>query len=458
MTPARTLVPRAPQLPIIDHILAHKRCAVHAGMGIGKTSATLLALDALLFTEGGPVLVLAPLRVAQSTWPDEVAKWANFRHLRIVAIVGTEEQRRAAAATPADVYTINYDNIEWLCEGLAGRWPYRIVVADESTRLKSFRTKQGGARARALSEYATRAERWIELTGTPVPNGLKDLWGQMWFVDFGRRLGRSFAAFERRWFRRGRDGFSIQPLDSAMPEITKRVRDLCVSINPKDYFDLSDPIVSTVRVKLPAKARTHYREMSRKLYTEIEGKPIEAFEAAAKSMKLAQIASGAAYVDGGTSDWVEVHTEKIEALRSIVEEASGAPVLVAYHFRSDLARLLKAFPRGRVLDKKASTITAWNEGKIPLLFLHPASAGHGLNLQDGGNILVYFSQSFDFEVIDQVLERIGPLRQMQSGHDRPVFVYRIVAEGTIDEDMIAALEGKRDVQNALLAGLKKWIN
>lgn len=452
---SRPFVPRPYQRRIVDHVLEHPRCAVWAGMGLGKTSATLAALDTLQLLDDASALVVAPLRVAQSTWPDEAAKWAEFAHLEVVPVVGNATERAAALRRPAHIYTTNYEQLPWLVEHFGDRWPFRTVVADESTRLKSFRTRQGGARARALGAIAhEHVERFIELTGTPSPNGLQDLWGQLWFLDRGERLGRSFAAFASRWFRPSYNGFGIEPLAHAQAEIEERLRDLCLSLDARDWFDLREPIVNVLRVELPPKARRLYEAMEREMFLELgDGAQVEAFDAASRTIKCLQLANGAIYTDDAGA-WAEVHDAKLAALESIVGEAAGAPVLVAYHFKSDLARLLRAFPRGRHLDQDPQTIRDWNAGRIPVLFAHPASAGHGLNLQDGGNILAVFGHWWDLEQYQQIVERIGPTRQAQAGHDRPVYIHQIVAADTIDELVVARRETKRAVQDLLLGAMR----
>lgn len=449
--------PRPYQQQIIDRILMQERVAIWAGMGLGKTAATLTALDILTLVETGPTLVLAPLRVARSTWPDEVQKWDHLKHLKVQPITGDPRQRRAALQRPAHVYTMNYENLPWLCEHFGESWPFATVVADESTRLKSFRLRQGGKRAQALAKVAhTHVKRFIELTGTPASNGVVDLWGQFHFIDKGQRLGRSFSAFTDRWFRQVPNGagfFSHQIMPHSQREIEAALADVAVAIKPEDHFDLQQPIVTRVDVDLPEDVRDAYREMHREMVAEIKGKELDAVNAAAKTTKLLQLANGAVYTDD-KGNWVEAHDEKIEALRSIVEEAAGAPLLVAYHFKSDLTRLQAAFPRARVLDKNPKTITDWNAGKIDMLLAHPASAGHGLNLQDGGNILVFFSLNWNLEEHQQIIERVGPVRQAQAGHKRPVFIYQIVARGTVDEMVLQRLESKRSVQDILLEAMK----
>ena len=440
------------QFDIVQHIHDHPRCAVWAGMGTGKTASTLLALDTLAAVEDVfPVLVLAPLRVAKTTWPDEVRKWANFKHLKVVSITGTVKERERALRTPADIYTTNYEQLQWLVGECIDRWPFKTVVADEFTRLKSFRLRKGSTRAKALSRVAhTDIDRFIGLTGTPSPNGLSDLWGQTWFLDQGSRLGRTYGAFEARWFEKGWDGFSINPRTHAQREIEDRLRDLCLTVTG---LPVDEPISNVINVQLPPSARAIYNEMEKEMFAEIEEFGVEAVSAAAKTMKLLQLANGAAYVDD--KEWREVHRAKIEALESVIEEAAGAPVLVAYHFKSDLTRLLEAFPKARQLDADPQTIHDWNAGKIPILLAHPASAGHGLNLAQGGNILAFFSVNWNLEEHLQIIERIGPMRQKQAGLDRPCFLHFILAANTVDGMVMERLKTKRSVQDILLDAMNR---
>jgi SNF2 family DNA or RNA helicase len=446
---------------MISRILEQPRVGVWAGMGMGKSCAALTAVSLLQLVDPSPVLVLAPLRVARSTWPNEAKKWDHLNHLKVVPITGSASQRtHALFGQKADVFTMNFENLPWLLEALAsaGRgWPFKTVIADESTKLKSFRLGQGGKRARALGKIAfSKIERFVELTGTPSPNGLVDLWGQAWFLDRGERLGRTFGAFRERWFTSipTDSGYTIvKPRAFADEQIQAALSDICFSLDPHDYFDLHDPIVTDVKVQLPTAARDIYTRLEREMVAEIEGHVLEASTAAALTIKCLQLTSGAIYTDDKGS-WQMVHDEKLDALESIVEEAAGMPVLVAYHFKSDLARLQRKFRHARVLDKDPRTIDAWNAGKIPMLLAHPASAGHGLNLQDGGNILVFFSNWWDLEQYMQIIERIGPTRQAQAGHDRPVYIYHLVAEGTIEELVIARRHSKRSVQDMLMEAVK----
>lgn len=460
MTPKK-FTPRPYQHLIISHILDNPRCAVFADMGTGKTSSTLTALSILAMVEPGAALVVAPLRVAATTWPDEAKKWVHLENFKVVAVVGSPEERVRALKQKADVYTINYENLPWLISFLGKDRFFGTVVADESTKLKGFRISQGSVRARALGKVAhTRVKRFIELTGTPSPNGLKDLWGQIWFLDRGHRLGTSFTAFTDRWFQKvqvgaDRNAVHIVPFDHSQGQIQEQLKDLCLSIAAKDYFDIKDPIINNIEIELTGKARKLYNDMEKEMFIELANNTeVEAFNAASKTMKCLQLASGAIYTDDqGT--WQQIHDLKIQALESIVEEAAGMPVLVAYHFKSDLERLLKAFPQGRHLDKDPKTIHDWNAGKIPVLFAHPASAGHGLNLQDGGNIMVFFSHWWDLEQFQQIIERIGPTRQAQAGYDRPVFIYHIVAKNTMDEVVMERRESKREVQDLLMEAMKR---
>lgn len=457
MTQAFT--PRAYQSQITGHILAHPRCGVWADMGLGKTVATLTAIDALiLLGEAGldsPVLVLAPKRVAISTWPDEIRKWQHLSHLIARTITGTAQERAKALQTPAHLYTMNYENLPWLVDLLGDAWPFETVICDESTKLKGFRLRQGAQRAKVLSKIAhTKIKRLVELTGTPSPNGLQDLWGQIWFLDSGQRLGRSFQAFTDRWFKTGHDGYSLIALPHAQNEIQDRLRDVCIRVDANDHFDIEQPIINRIYLDLPPGARKLYREMEKEMFMALDGHEIEAFSAAARTMKCLQIANGAAYIDESHA-WKEIHDIKLQTLDEIIEEAAGAPVLVAYHFKSDLARLQAAFPVGRVLDADPDTIRAWNACEIPLLFVHPASAGHGLNLQDGGHRLVFFSVNWNLEEHQQIIERIGPIRQRQAGHHRPVFIHYLLARGTVDELVLERLETKKAIQDILLSAMKR---
>lgn len=449
-------VARPYQNIIIDAILDKPRVALWAGLGMGKTVSTLTALDMLITLAGeGPALVIAPLRVARSTWPDEIKKWEHLKHLTCSVITGSTSQKLRAATRTADIYVTNYESLPWLVGQWKDEWPYRIVVADEATRLKRFRTRQGSKRAKALAKVSRNCvKRFIELTGTPAPNGLLDLWGQMWFIDFGQRLGKTMGDFQNRWFRPmhfGNDPFAVKwmPTEFAQKQINEALADVTVKINPEDWFDLDKPIVTDITVELPDPVRKQYSQMESDLITEIEGNEIEAANAAVKFGKLLQMASGAIYTDDEGA-WQELHEEKLEALQSIVEESGGAPILVTYQYKHEAIRIRRRFPRAVILGKDPTVITRWNAGEIPMLLAHPASCGHGLNLQDGGNILVFFSTGWNLEEHDQIIERIGPMRQKQAGHKRNVFVYNIIAKDTIDPLVQERIKTKRDLMDLVL--------
>lgn len=445
------------QINAADFVMSKDRCNLFVPMGMGKTRTVITALDALNLTEDAfPALVVAPLRVARATWPDEVKKW--MPHLRVSIICGSPSQRLKALRAKADIYCINYENAEWLAEQLTDGSPFKTIVADEASKLRSYRGRGGGKRAAALAKIAHFAKRYIGLTGTPAPNGLLDLWALGWFVDGGVALGRTFSAFQNRWFtpiRVGSEPHAVKwvPTATAQKEIEERMAPTTFTLRVKDWFDINDPIVVTRRVQLPQAARDAYDAMEKELFAEIGGEEIEAVNVAVRTSKLIQICSGAVYGEQkGT--WSHVHDEKLEALDEIIEEQCGAPTLVCYHFQSDLARILKRFPQARQLDHDPQTIKDWNEGRIEILVMHPDSAGHGLNLQHGGNVIVFFTPWWALEQHQQAIERIGPTRQAQSGYERGVFVYRIVADETVDEDVYLRLDGKANVQQALMDGMR----
>jgi SNF2 family DNA or RNA helicase len=455
----RSFTPRPYHGLAMAHLAGVPRSAIFAKPGMGKSVMALTFLDYLhnVWGESRPSLVLAPLRVARDTWANEAGKWDHLSSIEVVPITGTVAERRAALRRRAPVYTTNYENLVWLKDEFKGKaWPFATVVADESTKLKSFRLRQGGVRAQALAQVAhTHVERWINLTGTPASNGLADLWGQTWFLDAGQRLGRTFSAFQDRWFRPSKAGQFTKwsQAEHAQEEIQGRLSDICLTLDPKDWFDLADPIVNVIEVELPANARSQYREMERELFTMISGNEIEAMNAAAKSQKCLQMANGAVYLEDGKT-WAEVHTEKLDALEELADETGDDPILVAYQFKSDLARLQKRFPEGLNLSEPEGMAQAM-AGKGKLWFGHPASMGHGVDgLQYHCNTLVFFAQDWNLEYHDQVLERVGPMRQLQAGKSRPVFVHYLVARGTIDELVMARRASKRNVQDLLLDYLK----
>lgn len=448
-------VPHTNQLEAMEHVYEVLRGALWMPMGGGKTVTTLTAMNNLSLVEDiFPALVLGPKRVVATTWPDEVEKWDHLSNLDVVPLLGEKRLREALLGRTAAIHAINYDNLQWLVEAWGPNWPYYTIIADEVTQLKGFRLRQGSKRAAALGKVAhTKTRRFLGLTGTPNPNGLQDLWGPTWFYDQGARLGRSYTAFADRWFTKGFDGYSIEPLPGAEKQIQDRLKDICLTVTG---LPVDEPIFADIKVRMPSSARKVYTELEDEMFVQLDsGAEVDAVNAAVLTGKCHQIANGALYTDETRAVWDVVHDEKIEALHSIVAETNGAPLLVSYNFKHDLARLKKAFPYARELDADPKTIKDWCAGKIRMLLAHPKSAGHGLNLQDGGHHLVYFSSTWNLEHYMQILERLGPMRQKQSGYDRPVFVYRIITEGTIDVEMYDRLAGKLSVQEAMLAAMKR---
>lgn len=451
--------PRPYQRIMRDWIIDKQRCCVWAEPGMGKTSATYSALD-ILWLAGShfwPALVIAPKRVARSVWPTEQQKWRDFAHLRVSSITGDAEQRRAALRAHADVYTINFENIEWLFDQLKDvkAWPFKIVIVDEATRLKGFRLRNSTKRSKALASICTRVGRWVNLTGTPAPNKYIDLWGQMYFIDLGDRLGRSFTDFKQRWFDEDEYTREIKPKDFAHQQINDLLKDVCLTIRAKDWFDLKEPIISKVEVELPRKARELYREFSREMYAELDAETaLNPVNAAAHSAKCLQLASGAVLLEGGKA-WREVHDAKLEALDSIIEETNGQPLMVAYWWRHDGERLKKRYPYARFINTQKDE-DDWNSGKVPMILCQYQSVGHGLNLQHGGHRIVHFSRWWDLELDDQLRARLGPVRQFQAGYDRPVYEYNIVAKGTHDELVELRHQTKREVQDLLLDATRRF--
>ena len=446
---------------ITDFILDNDRAGVWAGMGLGKTVSTLNALDTLQMLDDRPILVVAPLRVATTTWPDEVRKWSHLRHLTVLPITGSEKERMRALKYDANIYSTNFEQLPWLVEFYGDRWPFATVVIDESTKLKGFRLRQGTQRAKALGRVAhTKIKRIVELTGTPAPNGLEDLWGQAWFLDKGARLGRTYDDFKKRWFRKKFSGFGTEPLDHAQDQIQRALRDICVTIDAKDWFDLKDPIVNNIYVDLPAKARALYQDMEKRAFMEIAAMGtmhgIEALGAAQKIGKLLQLSNGAAYIGEGGREWAEIHDAKIQALEEIVEEAAGMPVLVSIQFKSDLARLLAAFGKDAIALNSQEGVRRAQAGEGKVWLGHPASMGHGVDgLQEHTNIMAFFGHDWNLEQRLQIIERIGPTRQMQAGKNRPMFIHNIITRDSADEMVIERVETKRSTQDILLAAMKQ---
>jgi SNF2 family DNA or RNA helicase len=451
-----------------------------SGPGSGKTGAAYWTIDQLMrFDDVQRVLVLSTKNICKLVWGREAAKWENFNHFSVAVAVGTPEQRLAALRSNAIITTCNYDNLPWLIETMGDHWPWDMVIADESSKLRGLRIeirksskgkvflRSGGGSTRAMRVARIahkRVHRWLNLTGSPAANSLEALWGQCWYLDAGARLGRSFTGFRDRYFNavRGSDAHEIiyRPAPFAKDQIQDAIRDITISVSAKDYMDLPPTLTNEIQVTLPPDAYAKYREMEKEFFTEIRGEEIEAVSAGSKSMKCRQIASGAAYIepDDGSDikPWVVVHDAKLDALEDLIAGLHGASLMIAYYFKSDLARLIKRFPKGRHFDGKQGTLNDFIDGKFQLLFINPRSGGHGIDgMQEVCQDIVFFSMTWDLEEYEQVIERIGATRQVSAGFFRDVRVHLLVAQNTIDEDMVARTKTKASVQDSLKDAMKR---
>jgi len=430
----------------IAFIKDKRRVGLFLDMGLGKTATSLTAASDLL--DGFAVervLIVAPLRVANTVWAQECAKWSHLQSLRVSVCTGSEKARISAVSKPADVYVINRENVTWLVKHYGAKWPFDCVIVDESSSFKSPSAQRFKALKRVLplTRYL-----WL-LTGTPSPNGLLDLWSQMYLVDFGERLGRTYTGYKQRFFESDYMGYKWKPRPNSDKQIHKLLADRVLSMEAEDYIKVPDRIDLIERVALPAKALKAYVEFESALLAELEdGKAIEAINAAALATKLLQWSNGAVYTDD-FKNWSELHSVKIDALKEIIEENNNENVLVAYNYKSDLQRLCKSFPDAVVLDKNPDTIKRWNQGEIKLMLAHPASAGHGLNLQNGGSMIVWFGLNWSLELYQQFNGRLH-----RQGQTKPVRIVHLVAQGCIDERVMDAIKEKGLTQQALISALK----
>lgn len=430
----------------IEFIKTKERCALFLDMGLGKTTSTLTAVSDLIDSFSvQKTLVIAPLRVANSTWKQEVEKWKHLEHLRVSVCTGSEKARRSALHRDADVYVINRENITWLVDLYKKKWPFDCVIVDESSSFKNPSTK----RFRSLKKILPYTNYMVLLTGTPSPNSLMDLWPQMYLVDFGERLGRTVTGFRQRFFEQDFMGYRYTIRDGCAEKIHALISDRVISMSAEDYLDLPDRIDLVERVEMPPAAFKRYKELEKTLLAELEtGEEVEAVTAAALANKMLQFANGAAYHDEH-KNWAEIHSQKLDALSDLVEDNPDENMLVAYNYKFDLERLLKKFPQAVVLDKEQSTIDRWNRGEIKMLLAHPASAGHGLNLQSGGSMIVWFGLNWSLELYQQFNARLH-----RQGQTKPVRVVHIAAKDTIDERVMSVLKDKDATQASLLSALK----
>lgn len=445
------------QKAAVQHIIDHDAAGLFLDMGLGKTVSTLTAVNQLMnvYLEVKKVLVIAPKRVAEDTWTTECEKWEHLHGLRVSRVLGTEKKRKAALKADADIYVINRENVVWLVAQLKGWWPFDMIVIDE---LSSFKSNTA-ARFKALRQVRPMTSRVVGLTGTPTPNGLIDLWPQMYLLDMGERLEKTITAYRTKYFRPGRTNgqvvFDYKPNTGSEEAIYKKISDICISMKAEDYLDLPDMIEIPVEVSMNERQMKQYEKFEEEQVLKLQEEgDISAVNAAALSNKLLQYANGAIY--DAERNIHELHEAKLDALEEIVEAANGSPVLVFYSFRHDVARILK---RLKLYHPKEiggqEDIQAWNEGKIPVMLAHPASAGHGLNLQKGGHIMVWFGLPWSLELYQQANARLH-----RQGQSQPVRNYIIMTKGTMDADVRKALSGKTDRQDALMEAVKarieKW--
>ncbi|NQJ75334.1 DEAD/DEAH box helicase [Streptococcus suis] len=440
-----------------DFIISHPNAAVILDMGMGKTATTLSAVNELMFDrfEVTKVLVIAPLRVANTVWSDEIEQWAELRHLRYSKIVGTSKQRKVALQKDADIYIVNRENLPWLVEQCSPYFKWDMVVIDELSSFKSWQSK----RFKAFMAMRPYMKRIIGLTGTPSSNGLMDLFAEFKVIDGGERLGRFIGEFRSRYFEEGRRNGNIVyeyiPMDYAECQIQDKISDITISMKALDYLDMPDLISTKKLVRMSEKEKEKYSQFKKEyVLSELDGLEVTAANAASLTNKLVQLSNGAVYSDDHTV--VPLHEQKLDALEDILESANGETVLVAYWFKHDLARIIGRLEKLKVKSRVLKTeedIREWNKGNVPVGLLHPAGAGHGLNLQKGGHHLVWFGLTWSLELYQQTNARLW--RQGQEAET--VVIQHIVTEGTIDEEILKALENKDAKQERLIEAVKAQV-
>lgn len=446
------------QVKAVDMIVNNFNCGLFLDMGLGKTVSTLTAIREL--REIGfidKVLIIAPKKVAQVTWKDEINNWEHLKGLRISVIDGTVAQRRAAMMADADIYTVSRDNVVWLVVEHGGvKLPYDMVVIDELSSFKNYASK----RFKALRRVRKFIPRVVGLTGTPAPNGLIDLWAQMFLIDEGKRLGKTITGYRDRFFTAGRRNGDIvyqwdlkSPAEETEQKISDLIKDICISMSAEDYLKMPDKLMYYDRVKLSDKDFKAYKTFEREQVLEFieSGETITAASAAALSNKLQQFANGAMY--DADRKVLQLHDEKVEKLKELVEAANGQPVLVAYSFKHDLDRIMEALKEYKPVKlEKPEQIADWNAGKINVLVTHPASAGHGLNLQKGGHIVIWYGLTWALELYQQFNARL-----YRQGQKKPVSIHHIIATDTVDEKIIKSLDGKDTTQRSLMDAIKEIV-
>lgn len=444
-------IPHKYQSIALERIYKTPKIGLMLDMGLGKTVITLTAIEDFIYNrfELGKVLVIAPLRVAEDTWSRESMKWDHLRHLRISKVLGTPQQRRKALAQDADIYIINRENVVWLTNELSSvgtAWDFDMVVIDELSSFKSPKAQ----RFKALKKYISFSKRVIGLTGTPAPNGLIDLWSQIYLLDGGERLGKTVTGFRARYFlpdkRNQTTIFSYKPKAESESAIYDKISDICVSMSAEDWLDMPERVDSVQHVQLSGKELSMYEEFEKEQYLEFRQGAITAATAAALTNKLLQFANGAVYFSDGS--YKVTSDKKLDALSEIVDTSQGQPILCFYSYRHDCERILKRFKDAKKLES-AEDIAKWNAGEVPLLLAHPAGAGHGLNLQDGGHIIVWFGLTWSLEQYQQANARLH-----RQGQKHTVVIHHLITDGTMDSKVLDSLQGKKDVQDELLESLK----
>ena len=450
--------PHAYQAHCIRKIEEIPKLGLFLDMGLGKTVTTLTAVKDLKYNrfEVRKVLVIAPKKVAEGTWTKEKDKWDHTRMLRVSQVLGSQAKRIRALNTPADLYIINRENVVWLVDYYRNSWPFDMVIVDESSSFKSHKAK----RFKALASVGGLISRMVELTGTPSPNGLEDLWAQVYLLDGGERLGKRYTQFRERYFqpdRRGPDGmvYSYEAKPGTQESILQKISDICISMKAEDYLQLPDITYHEIPVELDPKAKKAYLELERKMVLELpeDEEEISVASAAALSNKLLQLGNGAIYDED--RQYHEIHNCKIEAFLELIESLQGKPALVFYNFQHDRIRMLKALEKMKLRVRELKTTQDeddWNAGKIDVLLTHPASSAYGLNLQQGGNHVVWFGLTWNYELYTQANKRLH-----RQGQQEKVIVHHLICSGTRDEDVMDALQRKDDVQGWVMQSLKARI-
>ena len=435
-----------------EFIITHPISALLLDMGLGKTSITLTAINDLLFDsfEIHKVLVVAPLRVARDTWSAEIEKWEHLKNLRYSVVVGTAQERISALHVPSDIYIINRENIQWLVEESGLPFDFDMAIIDELSSFKNHQSK----RFKAFMQIRPKLKRIIGLTGTPASNGLMDLFAEFKLLDMGERLGRFIGQYRNAYFqpdkRNGMAIYSYKPLPNAERQIYDKISDITISMKAADHLKMPELISSEYTVQLSEKEKEKYERMKKELVLSEDNEEVTVANAASLSNKLSQMANGAVYSDNESI--IEIHNRKLDALEDIIESMNGKPLLVAYWFKHDLERIKKRFEIREI--KSSEDISDWNSGKIPVALIHPASAGHGLNLQNGGSTLVWFGLTWSLELYQQTNARLW--RQGQTSDT--VVIQHIIANGTIDEQIIKALKTKDTTQAALITAVKAEVH